>query len=91
MKQPPTDQPSPIGLAMEWVSRILAVSLEMILPGLAGKWLDSKLGTGFLVLLGFGLGITLAIWHLLVMTKASGAGGKSKRNDDQVGSDADRP
>ena len=55
--------------AMEWVSRIFAVALEMVLPGLAGIWLDEKLGTGFLVLVGFGLGIALAIWHLLAMSK----------------------
>ena len=54
----------PIAVAMEWVARILAVSLEMVLPGLFGQWLDKKLGTGFLVLIGFGLGISLAIWHL---------------------------
>jgi len=57
-------------LATEWVSRILAVALEMILPGLAGQWLDTRWGTQFLALVGFGLGISLAIYHLLVMTKA---------------------
>ena len=55
--------------AMEWVSRIFAVAVEMVLPGIAGIWLDEKLGTGFLVLVGFGLGIALAIYHLLAMSK----------------------
>ena len=65
----PSDQPSPIGLAFEWVARILAVVIEMIAPGLLGQYLDGRLGTRFLVLLGFGCGLSLALWHLLVMTR----------------------
>jgi hypothetical protein len=37
---------------MTWVSKITTVALEMILPGLAGLWLDSQLETRFLTLLG---------------------------------------
>ena len=59
----------PIAVAMEWVSRVLAISLEMVLPGLFGQWLDGKLGTQFLVLVGFALGISLAIWHLTRLGK----------------------
>ena len=65
---------------MEWVSRIMAVSIEMVVPGLAGQWLDARLGTKFLVLVGFALGLTLGIWHLLVMTKAAGATGAAKKH-----------
>jgi hypothetical protein len=54
---------------MEWVSRVLAICLEMVLPGLFGQWLDGKLGTRFLVLVGFGLGVSLAIWHLTRLGK----------------------
>ena len=54
---------------MEWVSRVLAISLEMVLPGLFGQWLDGKFGTRFLVLLGFALGISAAIWHLTRLGK----------------------
>jgi hypothetical protein len=46
----------------------------MVLPGIAGQWLDARLGTKFLVLVGFGLGIALAIWHLLIVTKATRRG-----------------
>ena len=56
---------------MVWVSRIMAVTVEMVAPGLAGEWLDGRLGTKFLVLVGFGLGLTLGIWHLLVMTRTA--------------------
>ena len=55
--------------AMQWVSKITTVSLEMVLPGLAGTWLDRKLGTGFLTLAGFALGISLGLYHLIVITK----------------------
>lgn len=65
----PSDQPSPIGLAFEWVARILAVVVEMVAPGLLGQQLDKHLGTRFLVLVGFGCGISLALWHLIVMTR----------------------
>ena len=60
--------------ATNWVSKITVVALEMILPGLAGLWLDNRFGTGFLSLLGLALGVPLGIRHLIAMTK-------SKRND----------
>jgi F0F1-type ATP synthase assembly protein I len=42
----------------------------MVLPGVGGGWLDSRFGTAPLcTLLGFGLGLTAGIWHLLLMTK----------------------
>jgi hypothetical protein len=58
----------PLALAMEWVTKITAVALEMVLPGLAGQWLDQRWGTNFLALTGFALGIGVAIWHLILMT-----------------------
>ena len=60
--------------AMNWVSKITTVSVEMILPGLAGLWLDKQLGTQFLALLGLALGFPLGVWHLIAMAK-------SKRDD----------
>jgi hypothetical protein len=65
----PSNQPSPIGVAFEWVGRILAVVVEMVVPGLVGQYLDSRFGTRFLALLGFGGGLTLGIYHLVVMTR----------------------
>jgi F0F1-type ATP synthase assembly protein I len=47
----------------------MTISLEMVLPGLAGYWLDQKFGTKALfMLVGFALGGTLAFWHLLHLT-----------------------
>lgn len=55
--------------AMNWVSKITTVALEMVLPGLAGLWLDNQLETRFLAFLGFVLGVPLGIWHLIAMTR----------------------
>lgn len=74
----PRDDRPPLAIAMEWVSRIIAVALMMVLPGLGGQWLDNRLGTGFLALAGFAFGIAAGIYHLLQMTKSAserGSGG----------------
>ncbi len=63
-----------IAEGMKWVSKITTVALEMVLPGLAGLWLDNQLETRFFALLGFALGVPLGMWHLVAMTKR-------KRND----------
>ncbi len=70
---------------MEWVSRILAVAAEMVLPGVGGGWLDNRWGTAPLfTLLGFAVGVSLAIWHLILMTKtaATGSGSASEEPRD---------
>jgi hypothetical protein len=56
--------------AMNWASKITAVALAMVLPGLAGVWLDSQLESRFFTLLGFALGVPLGIWYLIAMTKS---------------------
>jgi Putative F0F1-ATPase subunit Ca2+/Mg2+ transporter len=68
MPDPSGDKRPPMAAAMEWVSQITTVVLMMILPGLLGQWLDRRWGTGFLALVGFGLGLTTGIWHLLRVT-----------------------
>ena len=70
----------------------MVVSFEMVLPGLAGYWLDGHLGTkAVFTLLGFGLGMTWGIWHLLRMTGAvadpsSGARPRNEGGEDTEGS-----
>jgi hypothetical protein len=59
-----------MAVAMEWVGRIWAVALMMVLPGLAGYWLDQRLHTRVVFLiLGLGLGCTTAMWYLIQITK----------------------
>jgi len=55
--------------AMTWVSRITTVAFEMVLPGIFGGWLDRRWGIEFLALTGFGLGVSIGMWHLLVMVR----------------------
>lgn len=49
---------------MAWVSRIMAIGLTMFLPGVAGGWLDERMGTRFLGPLGFALGLGTALFSL---------------------------
>ena len=69
MSGAPNGRP-PMAIAMEWVSRILAVVAVMVAPGLLGGWLDRRWGTGFLTLLGFALGLTVGTAYLLIITKS---------------------
>lgn len=72
--------------AIEWVSRITVIALEMVLPGLVGQWLDRRYGLNFLALLGFAFGLTAGMWHLLVITRA----GPTKTRADQGGTQKDK-
>jgi hypothetical protein len=78
MAAPNGDSRPPMAVAMEWVSQITTVVAEMVLPGLAGQWLDKRWGTQFLALIGFGLGVSVGIWHLVAMTRPRTAGQQTK-------------
>ena len=79
------DQRSPIAVAYQWAGRVINVSLEMVLPGLAGLWLDHKLGTKILfAVLGFSLGITGGIWHLIRMTEGDKKKQRSPEQSDSI-------
>jgi hypothetical protein len=67
MARPP--QGSPLGEAVVWVSRITAIGLAMFLPAVAGNWLDARLGTGFLGLVGLALGFTVSISWLVQLQR----------------------
>ena len=68
----PPDGRSPMARASEWATRIMTISLEMVLPGLGGYWLDQKLHTmALFMLLGFALGCTAAAVHLMHLTRSS--------------------
>ena len=67
----PSDDRSPVAKAYQWATRIMIVSLEMVLPGLAGYWVDRQLGTVCLFLLaGLALGCSGAVVHLVRLTRA---------------------
>lgn len=66
---------------MVWVSRIFAAVAVMVVPGLAGQWLDQRWGTGFLGLVGFALGMVSGIAYLLTMIKLPPGDMKGGRDD----------
>jgi hypothetical protein len=67
----PPDDRSQLAKAYQWATRIMIVSLEMVLPGIAGYWLDLWLGTRALfMLLGFALGCTASMIHLIRLTRS---------------------
>lgn len=64
------DDRTAIAKAAEWVSRIMTISLGMVLPGLAGYWLDTWLGTKVVfMLIGFALGGVFAAVQLMTLAK----------------------
>jgi F0F1-type ATP synthase assembly protein I len=67
-----------MAIAFEWSATIMTISLEMVVPGLVGYWLDQKLGTRVLFLLiGFALGGAMATLALMrIAKKRPGPGGK---------------
>lgn len=58
-------QRSPVGDALVWASRIMAVGLAMFLPAVAGGWLDAWFGTGFMAPAGLVLGFVAGLAWLV--------------------------
>ncbi len=64
------DGRTPTARAAHWASRIMTISLEMVIPGMAGYWLDLRLGTKVVfMLVGFTFGMIVAMKHLLHLLK----------------------
>jgi ATP synthase protein I len=63
----PNERP-PLVVALEWVSKITTVALEMVVPTVIGGWLDRHWGTNFLALIGLAVGLIGGIWHLIMLT-----------------------
>jgi F0F1-type ATP synthase assembly protein I len=83
-----TDQrprPHPFAAAMEWVAKITTVGLEMVLPTVAGTYLDQYLGTNYWAVIGLVVGLAVGFWHLLQMTKSTPGKGRPPKGKDQDG------
>lgn len=69
------DDRSTLATAVLWASEVTTIVVEMVLPALAGRWLDKRLGTGdWFLTLGSLLGLGIGIWQLLRLTARSNAG-----------------
>jgi F0F1-type ATP synthase assembly protein I len=64
------DDRSPYAAAYEWTARITSISLELIIPILAGFWLDQWLHlTPLFLIVGVILGFLTATLSLVRLTK----------------------
>jgi hypothetical protein len=73
MDRPPDDNRSIISLAYSWATTIIVIAAEMVVPGLIGLWIGRWLGLAAMIvlaILGFAAGMTVAILHLLRLTKS---------------------
>ena len=61
------------------VSRAIAVMILMLLPGVAGSYLDRWLNTQFFVVIGFVVGIGIAIFGLLYVARIADLAAKKSR------------
>lgn len=61
------------------VSRAIAVLILMLLPGVAGSYLDQWLNTQFFVVIGFVVGIGIAIFGLLYVARIADLAAKKSR------------
>lgn len=77
--RPPGDDISPIGEGFTWVARITGVGLVMTLPAVAGSWLDTRLGTGFLTPAGLVVGFVIALAWIVGMAGTAPKGGPRRR------------
>ncbi len=76
-KQSVSGPQTPWEQASDWFGRTIAIVVVMVVPGLAGGWLDGKFGTRIFTLLGFGIGMFLAVVSLIVFTRLKPAVGDS--------------
>jgi hypothetical protein len=65
---------SPMAVALEWSTTVMTIAAEMVVPGLIGHWLDTKLNLKMpvLLLIGFALGGLLAALSLSRIAKSHG-------------------
>jgi hypothetical protein len=79
--QPPSRRPdveSPVGEALAWASRIMAIGLAMFLPAVIGGWIDARLGTRVCGPAGLVLGFVAGLaWLVRIGTRRSDREGES--------------
>jgi Putative F0F1-ATPase subunit Ca2+/Mg2+ transporter len=67
---PSKDDRPPMVVAIEWTTQITSIAVEMAAPAWLGHWADQRWGTEpWLVSVGACLGFSMAMVHLLALTK----------------------
>ncbi|MBI3464814.1 MAG: AtpZ/AtpI family protein [Planctomycetes bacterium] len=59
------------------------MALEMAVPGIIGTWLDRRWHTHFLTLVGLAIGVSVGIWHLLILTGSGNGKGPKRPNSEK--------
>lgn len=80
--KPPPDNRPPLAAALEWVSQITAISLEIVGCIWLGRWLDGWLGSDHWAIVGLIVGPLMGFYHLLTVTGVFG--GKVKRDRGKI-------
>lgn len=62
---------SPVGEAMGWAARIIAIGVAMFLPTVVGGWLDERFGTAVLAPAGLVLGFIAGLSWLVLLRSGS--------------------
>lgn len=73
MDRNPEDNRSIIARAYAWATTIIVIAGEMVVPGLIGLFVGRWLGVGAMIvlaILGFSVGMMVAIMHLMRLTKS---------------------
>ena len=73
--RPPDPPVSPLGVGLQWASRIAAIGVEFVLPAVVGGWLDRSLGTNpWFTILGCFLGLAAGMVHILRIARETPSG-----------------
>jgi hypothetical protein len=72
----------PVAVAMQWVARIFAAAIMMVVPGVVGEWGDSRWSVGWLGPAGFVLGLMGGMAYLIAATRSAEAERKAARRRD---------
>ncbi|MCA9189537.1 MAG: AtpZ/AtpI family protein [Pirellulaceae bacterium] len=68
-----SDDRSSEAMGYSFASLGISIALEMVVPGVLGYLLDRQLGfRACFVLVGFGLGFGLGMWHLVKFAQRTG-------------------
>ncbi len=79
-----SDDRSALAHAMVWTSRITTISMEMVVPGLVGLWVDRQLGTGpWLLIVGVIIGFFVGMWQLVKLGETTHGDHPSPEEDEQ--------
>ena len=65
------------------VSRSIAIVILMLVPGVVGSYLDQWLGTKFIVVIGFIVGVGVSIFGLLYVARIADLAAKKSRERKQ--------